>query len=246
MKCDAADCVAFTSIALLLFGMVRARVLSTPVVLGAITTWFIGALAAGRGIWFGAPRVARFGMSSVCQSCRTIVPAGAAFCPNCGRPVGTGTVPYTPAPPPPPGSQWQQQPPWPQQPQQPQWQTQGQWTQPTVRTGPGCAAWLVGCAVVLALCFIALVVIGLMIGANTKPTNQQRHTTTRRTSWRAGETQLTAHVARQGVAGSYDGARAMKIISCDVAFVERFGVQSPARFRREARPRSNVLDLVSR
>ena len=36
-----------TSIALLVFGAVRARVLATPVVLGAIQTWFIGALAAG-------------------------------------------------------------------------------------------------------------------------------------------------------------------------------------------------------
>lgn len=36
-----------TSIALLAFGAVRARVLATPLLMGAITTWFIGALAAG-------------------------------------------------------------------------------------------------------------------------------------------------------------------------------------------------------
>ena len=39
--------VVFTTIALLAFGAVRARVLATPVLLGALTTWFIGALAAG-------------------------------------------------------------------------------------------------------------------------------------------------------------------------------------------------------
>ncbi|HTJ28553.1 MAG TPA: VIT1/CCC1 transporter family protein [Candidatus Limnocylindria bacterium] len=39
--------IAFTTIALLAFGAVRARVLSTPVVAGAVQTWFIGALAAG-------------------------------------------------------------------------------------------------------------------------------------------------------------------------------------------------------
>jgi VIT1/CCC1 family predicted Fe2+/Mn2+ transporter len=35
-----------TSLALLVFGAVRARVLATPLVLGALQTWFIGALAA--------------------------------------------------------------------------------------------------------------------------------------------------------------------------------------------------------
>ena len=39
--------IAFTSLALLAFGAVRARVLATPVMLGAVQTWFIGALAAG-------------------------------------------------------------------------------------------------------------------------------------------------------------------------------------------------------
>jgi VIT1/CCC1 family predicted Fe2+/Mn2+ transporter len=39
--------VVFTSVALLAFGAVRARVLATPVFLGALQTWFIGALAAG-------------------------------------------------------------------------------------------------------------------------------------------------------------------------------------------------------
>jgi VIT1/CCC1 family predicted Fe2+/Mn2+ transporter len=35
-----------TSLALLVFGAVRARVLATPLILGALQTWFIGALAA--------------------------------------------------------------------------------------------------------------------------------------------------------------------------------------------------------
>lgn len=39
--------VAFTSVALLVFGAVRARVLATNVALGAVQTWFIGALAGG-------------------------------------------------------------------------------------------------------------------------------------------------------------------------------------------------------
>jgi VIT1/CCC1 family predicted Fe2+/Mn2+ transporter len=39
--------IACTSVALLAFGAVRARVLSTPVVPGALQTWFIGAVAAG-------------------------------------------------------------------------------------------------------------------------------------------------------------------------------------------------------
>jgi vacuolar iron transporter family protein len=39
--------VAFTSLALLAFGAVRARVLATNVPLGALQTWFIGALAGG-------------------------------------------------------------------------------------------------------------------------------------------------------------------------------------------------------
>jgi VIT1/CCC1 family predicted Fe2+/Mn2+ transporter len=39
--------VVFTSLALLAFGAVRARVLATPVALGAVQTWFIGAIAAG-------------------------------------------------------------------------------------------------------------------------------------------------------------------------------------------------------
>jgi vacuolar iron transporter family protein len=39
--------IGFTTVALLAFGAVRARVLSTPVVTGAVQTWFIGALAAG-------------------------------------------------------------------------------------------------------------------------------------------------------------------------------------------------------
>jgi VIT1/CCC1 family predicted Fe2+/Mn2+ transporter len=39
--------IGFTSLALLAFGAVRARVLATPVVAGAFQTWFIGALAAG-------------------------------------------------------------------------------------------------------------------------------------------------------------------------------------------------------
>jgi len=39
--------IVFTTFALLVFGAVRARVLATPVLLGALQTWFIGALAAG-------------------------------------------------------------------------------------------------------------------------------------------------------------------------------------------------------
>jgi VIT1/CCC1 family predicted Fe2+/Mn2+ transporter len=39
--------IVCTSVALLAFGAVRARVLSTPVVPGALQTWFIGAVAAG-------------------------------------------------------------------------------------------------------------------------------------------------------------------------------------------------------
>jgi VIT1/CCC1 family predicted Fe2+/Mn2+ transporter len=39
--------IGFTSLALLAFGAVRARVLNTPVVKGAISAWVIGALAAG-------------------------------------------------------------------------------------------------------------------------------------------------------------------------------------------------------
>src|SRR4030088_1379759 len=39
--------IGVTTIALLAFGAVRARVLSTPLVLGAIQTWAIGAIAAG-------------------------------------------------------------------------------------------------------------------------------------------------------------------------------------------------------
>ncbi len=39
--------IAFTTIALLVFGAVRARVLGTRVLTGALQTWMIGALAAG-------------------------------------------------------------------------------------------------------------------------------------------------------------------------------------------------------
>jgi VIT1/CCC1 family predicted Fe2+/Mn2+ transporter len=39
--------IVFTTFALLVFGAVRARVLATPVFMGALQTWFIGALAAG-------------------------------------------------------------------------------------------------------------------------------------------------------------------------------------------------------
>jgi VIT1/CCC1 family predicted Fe2+/Mn2+ transporter len=39
--------ILFTSVALLAFGAVRARVLATNVAFGALQTWFIGALAAG-------------------------------------------------------------------------------------------------------------------------------------------------------------------------------------------------------
>ena len=39
--------VAFTSVALIAFGAVRARVLQTPVLTGALQSWLIGAVAAG-------------------------------------------------------------------------------------------------------------------------------------------------------------------------------------------------------
>ncbi len=39
--------IAFTSVALFAFGAVRARVLSTPLVTGALAAWLTGALAAG-------------------------------------------------------------------------------------------------------------------------------------------------------------------------------------------------------
>ena len=48
-----------TSIALLVFGAVRARVLSTPLVTGAFQTWFIGALAAG--VAYGLARLVSHG-----------------------------------------------------------------------------------------------------------------------------------------------------------------------------------------
>jgi VIT1/CCC1 family predicted Fe2+/Mn2+ transporter len=44
------SCVS-TSIALLVFGAMRARYLKMPVLSGAITTWFIGAIAAGAAYW---------------------------------------------------------------------------------------------------------------------------------------------------------------------------------------------------
>jgi vacuolar iron transporter family protein len=53
--------IAFTTIALLAFGAVRARVLATPVVLGAVQTWFIGALAAGAA--YGLARLVAHGVT---------------------------------------------------------------------------------------------------------------------------------------------------------------------------------------
>ena len=50
-----------TSIALIAFGAVRARVLATPVLLGALQTWFIGALAAGAA--YGLARLVSHGTS---------------------------------------------------------------------------------------------------------------------------------------------------------------------------------------
>ena len=44
------SCVS-TSIALLAFGAMRARFLKMPVLSGSITTWFIGAIAAGAAYW---------------------------------------------------------------------------------------------------------------------------------------------------------------------------------------------------
>src|SRR6202171_6194343 len=51
--------VVCTSIALLIFGAVRARVLSTPLVAGAFQAWFIGALAAG--VAYGLARLVSHG-----------------------------------------------------------------------------------------------------------------------------------------------------------------------------------------
>jgi vacuolar iron transporter family protein len=48
-----------TSIALLAFGAVRARVLATPLLMGALQTWFIGALAAGAA--YGLARLVSHG-----------------------------------------------------------------------------------------------------------------------------------------------------------------------------------------
>ena len=48
-----------TSLALLVFGAVRARVLATHVVTGAVQTWFIGALAAG--VAYGLARLVAHG-----------------------------------------------------------------------------------------------------------------------------------------------------------------------------------------
>jgi VIT1/CCC1 family predicted Fe2+/Mn2+ transporter len=50
-----------TSIALLAFGAVRARVLATPLFLGALQTWFIGALAAGAA--YGLARLVSHGFA---------------------------------------------------------------------------------------------------------------------------------------------------------------------------------------
>ncbi|HEV3087336.1 MAG TPA: VIT1/CCC1 transporter family protein [Candidatus Elarobacter sp.] len=48
-----------TSVALIAFGAVRARVLATPIFLGALQTWFIGALAAG--VAYGLARLVTHG-----------------------------------------------------------------------------------------------------------------------------------------------------------------------------------------
>jgi hypothetical protein len=151
-------------------------------------------------------------MTTTCPTCNAIAPADAAFCPNCGRRIAAGDAPGTPNPPPgsppppppppplqqqPPGPQWQQQ----SQSQQPWPQTQSQWQLPPSemqrRTSSGWVPWLIGCSVILVLCFGALVIIGLILSAAaTQPTHQQQRHTTRR--------------------ASYDGARAMKIISWEV------------------------------
>ena len=53
--------IVFTTIALLVFGAVRARVLATPVVLGALQTWVIGGIAAGAA--YGLARLVSHGVS---------------------------------------------------------------------------------------------------------------------------------------------------------------------------------------
>lgn len=85
-------------------------------------------------------------MTSVCQSCGRPVPGGAAFCPACGSALNTGA-----------GFQ------------QPQQQSA---PQPIVvnRSGPGCLAWIGGCAVLLVVGFIGLlVVVAAMGGHDTVP-----------------------------------------------------------------------------
>lgn len=51
----------FTSAALLVFGAMRARYLKLPVLTGSITTWFIGAVAAGAA--YGLARLVSHGMA---------------------------------------------------------------------------------------------------------------------------------------------------------------------------------------
>jgi hypothetical protein len=121
-------------------------------------------------------------MTTVCQSCRGIIPAGASFCPTCGTAVpGWGAGPTQP---PPPGQPWQQQPgqppsgqPWPRQPEQP-------WTTPqmqpfgyTQRRGPGCWAWGAGCGCLLIVVIITLGIIGAVLDhAGSQPTPRPTRT----------------------------------------------------------------------
>ncbi len=53
--------ILWTTVALLAFGAVRARVLATPVVLGALQSWFIGAVAGGAA--YGLARLVTHGLT---------------------------------------------------------------------------------------------------------------------------------------------------------------------------------------
>lgn len=81
-------------------------------------------------------------MTSACQSCGGPVPSGAAFCPACGSALNTA-VGF----------------------QQPRQQVS---PQPIVmnRSGPGCLAWIGGCAVLVVIGFVGLVIIGAALGGH--------------------------------------------------------------------------------
>jgi hypothetical protein len=101
-------------------------------------------------------------VSTVCQRCGTIVPAGSEMCPKCGHRVPVAnTTPDT-------GPQWQagqqQTQPWSME-QKPQ-----PFGIPQQRRGGGWVKWLFGCGCAIVLGFLALVVLGFVLEAvNPKP-----------------------------------------------------------------------------